>query len=64
MIGDQLKTIRRAAGKTLKDVEAATGIGNGYLSRIERGLYSPSIDTIQRICDAVGAEIIIQKREV
>lgn len=48
---------------TLREIEEATGIRNGYLSRLEHGQNSPSIDTLQRICDAIGAEIIIQDKE-
>lgn len=60
-IGDQIKAIRKRKGITLLDIEAKTGIGNGYLSRLERGQYSPSIDTLERICAAIGAQIKIEE---
>lgn len=60
-IGEQVKAIRKAKGITLRDIEEETGIGNGYLSRLERGQYSPSIDTLERICKAIGAEIRIEE---
>lgn len=62
-IGQTIRNIRTAKNITLREIEEATGIGNGYLSRLERGLYSPSTDTLQRICDAIGAEVIIQDKE-
>ena len=61
MIGERIREIRKRKGITLLDIEAKTGIGNGYLSRLERGQYSPSIDTVERICAAIGAAIKIEE---
>lgn len=36
-LGDQLKQIRKLKSMSLRDVEAATGISNAYLSQLERG---------------------------
>lgn len=60
-IGQEIREIRKRKGITLLDIEAKTGIGNGYLSRLERGQYSPSIDTVERICEAIGAELKIEE---
>jgi len=38
--------VRVAQGKSLRSVSAATGIDVGYLSKIERGLSQPTIDTL------------------
>lgn len=61
MIGERIREIRKRKGITLLDIEVKTGIGNGYLSRLERGQYSPSIDTLERICAVIGAEIKIEE---
>ena len=49
--GEYLKENRLARGLTLKDVEKATGINNGNLSRWERGEVIPSIDFCVRLAN-------------
>ncbi len=48
-----LRTVRKAQGRSLREVAAAAGIGSGALSLIERGLRDPSVSTLKRICAAL-----------
>ena len=52
-IGTVLKNLRVSRGATLEEIalEANTDVGN--LSRIERGLQSPSIDAVEQIATAL-----------
>lgn len=43
--GDRLRKRREEKGITLKQIEKDTGISNGNLSKIERKLISPSVET-------------------
>lgn len=49
--GDELKRIRIQQGKTLKEVEKATGINNGNISRYERNEVLPNIDFCVKLAD-------------
>jgi hypothetical protein len=44
------RAIRKQKGLTLKDVEKATGMHNGYLSQLESGkIKSPAYDTVRKL---------------
>lgn len=49
--GERVRRTRERKNITLKQIEDATGISNGTLSRIERQLNSPSIDIAVSIAD-------------
>jgi transcriptional regulator with XRE-family HTH domain len=53
-IGEQIKQIRKEKGFTLKDLSAATGLSVSYLSMLERGLSSPTIANMQKVCQALN----------
>lgn len=36
-----------------------TGISEAQISRVFRGLHSPSLDTVLKLCEAVGVELKI-----
>src|SRR5271163_1077389 len=48
--GDALRSLREAAGKTQEDFT----IGRTYLSELERGLKTPTLDTIVRLAGELG----------
>lgn len=55
MIGERFKTIRESQGKTLRDVEKATGISNAYLSQLENGkIHRPSYNTVKLLSEYYG----------
>lgn len=52
--GEILKEHRKANGKTLLDIEKATGISNQNLSRWEQGKVIPSIAFCEILADYYG----------
>jgi transcriptional regulator with XRE-family HTH domain len=56
-IGNILKVFREKTRKNQGHVAAKAGISISMLSQIERGVVSPSIDTLFCVCRAVGIDI-------
>lgn len=55
MLGETLRFTRHEARKTLKDIEAETGISNAYLSQLENGkILTPGPDKLARLAGAYG----------
>jgi HTH-type transcriptional regulator, competence development regulator len=51
-LGQLLKSTRVTLGRTLRDVEAATGISNGYLSQLESdSIKQPSPNHLHKLAD-------------
>lgn len=54
-LGETLRFTRRDARKTLKEIEAETGIGNAYLSQLENGkIQQPGRDKLPLLAQAYG----------
>jgi transcriptional regulator with XRE-family HTH domain len=53
IIGDILKLFREKTGKHQSDIASKAGISVSMLSQIERGMVSPSIDTLLNVCNAL-----------
>ena len=51
---NKLRLARLARDHTLTEASRLTGINVGNLSRIERGLQMPSIDSAFALCDLYG----------
>lgn len=60
-INEQIRTLRKSSGVSLRELEARTGMNYTYLSRIETGNISPSVDVVERMCEALGAAMTIKK---
>ena len=56
-IGNILKVFREKTRKKQGEVATKAGISISMLSQIERGVVSPSIDTLFCVCKAVGMDI-------
>lgn len=52
-VGLQIHTLRSAAGMTASALATASGVSRSMLSRIERGLVSPSIEVLEKISQAL-----------
>ncbi|WP_427142695.1 helix-turn-helix domain-containing protein [Shinella sp. G-2] len=52
-IGDRLRQLRTAQGRTLDDLAAASGVSRAMISRIERGEASPTAQLLSRLCAAL-----------
>ena len=56
-IGREVRTIRRQLGITVSDLAESSGLSVGMLSKIENGLTSPSLTTLQALSHALGVPI-------
>lgn len=55
-IGRMLKLYREKTGRNQGDIAAQAGISISMLSQIERGMVSPSIDTLVMVCQSLGLD--------
>jgi len=54
-LGETLRFTRHEMKKTLKDIEAETGLSNAYLSQLENGkIQQPRPDKLQQLSMAYG----------
>ena len=53
VIGDVLRRVRTAQGRTLREVSDSARVSLGYLSEVERGRKEPSSELLNAICDAL-----------
>lgn len=58
-LGPRLRALRHERGLTLDALAAAAHLDKGYLSRLERGLKAPSIATLLRLSEALGAPVAV-----
>lgn len=56
-VGARLRRRRKALHLRLKEVAAAAGIAESFLSQLERGVHNGSIRTLQKICDVLGLTV-------
>lgn len=52
-----LEKARRDKGLTQANVAEAAGVTTAFYNRVEKGMYTPSVVTGIRICDAVGCNV-------
>lgn len=53
LLGSFIRTQRRLANLSLRDLAARTEVSNPYLSQIERGLHEPSVRVLKAIAAAL-----------
>jgi transcriptional regulator with XRE-family HTH domain len=58
-LGSVVRREREGRGWTLAELAARTAIPEPNLSRLERGLADVRLSTLQRVADALGAEITL-----
>ncbi|MEO0362641.1 MAG: XRE family transcriptional regulator [Pseudomonadota bacterium] len=56
-VGADLRALRKARGVTLAELALAAGRSVGWLSQVERGLSTPTIDDLRRLADRLDAPI-------
>ncbi|QNN23346.1 helix-turn-helix transcriptional regulator [Planctomycetales bacterium ZRK34] len=54
MLGRELRKARLAGGFTQEYVAARAKVSREYVSQLERGLYSPTVDMLIRLCKAMN----------
>lgn len=60
-IGAAIAALRTKNKMTVRDLADKTGINHSNLCKIEGGKLAPTIDTLSKIADALGAKIIIKE---
>lgn len=60
-IGNKIAEARKKKRLTQKSVAELTGIDKTTISKIEKGKINATIDTIDKLCEAVGARIRIKE---
>lgn len=56
-IGKMIREAREAKGWTIYSVAAESGIHEAAIWRIERGVNSIRVDTLQKLCTALDLEV-------
>ncbi|MEO0750731.1 MAG: helix-turn-helix domain-containing protein [Pseudomonadota bacterium] len=56
-IGREVRDLRKARGMTVADLAEATGLSVGMLSKIENGVTSASLTTLQALSSALSAPV-------
>lgn len=56
-IGTQVRTLRLAAGTSAGKLAQSAGVSRSMLSRIEHGLATPSVETLDRIALGLGVPV-------
>ena len=51
--GDRIRSARKAAGYTQRELAGVLGVSNTSISNWEKGLSRPDADMIQKLCDAL-----------
>ena len=62
-LGAALKYFRTAAGITQDEAAEAAGIGQPYLSYLERGRFGRSLTHALRLLRFVGCEVVVRRRD-
>ena len=62
-LGEFLRTQRRIAGLSLRQLADITSVSNAYLSQIERGKHKPSIEVLRAVATGlnVSAETLLDQ---
>lgn len=54
MVGEELRKARLDAGMSQEKVALEAGVDRSYLSELENNKWSPTVEMLYRICDALG----------
>ena len=64
VIGEQLRGLRQAQGRTLREVSSSARVSLGYLSEVERGQKEASSELLAAICGALEVPLSLLLRLV
>ncbi|MHA6345663.1 helix-turn-helix domain-containing protein [Roseivivax sp. CAU 1761] len=56
-VGDDIRALRKGRGITLSRLSGAVGRSVGWLSQVERGQTTPSVDDLGRLAEELGVNI-------
>ena len=54
MLGDELRKVRAAAAMSQEEVAARAKVTREYVSHVERGIYTPTVSVLIRLCAAMN----------
>lgn len=57
-LGANLREARSRRGWTIADLAGAAGLSKGFVSQVENDKTSPSLDTLERLAEALGVEVV------
>ncbi len=62
-VGPYLRELRKSKKLTLKELQQKSGVSLSQISKIEKNLHTPSLETIKKLCEALSVNIdeILQK---
>ena len=56
-LGDRIRGLRESRARSLKQLAAATGLTQSFLSQVERDLTSPSVASLRKIAEALDTSV-------
>ena len=56
-IGKKIAVLRKSLGMSKRELARRSGIALSYLHELEKGGKSPTLHTLERLCDALGANL-------
>jgi transcriptional regulator with XRE-family HTH domain len=59
MVGSAVRAARRRAGVSQVELAERAGTSQPSIARLEKGLVSPTVITLDRIARALGADLVI-----
>jgi transcriptional regulator with XRE-family HTH domain len=57
MMGNRLRSLRSERGMTIAELASRAGLSSGLISQIERGNSNPSLNTLEKLREALGTNI-------
>lgn len=57
-VGERIGALRKTRGLTLEDLDRGTGLTRSYLSKLERGQTSISVDNLRTVAHYLGVEMV------
>ncbi len=62
--GELLRTVRRRHGLTQRELADRARTSQAAISRVERGLVSPSVATLSSLVDLLGEELVLTAERI
>ena len=56
-VGSRLRSHRRRNHMTIDQLASAAGLTKGFVSRVERDITSPSVDSLVRMCQVLRIDV-------
>ncbi|KHF82549.1 DNA-binding protein [Vibrio vulnificus] len=58
VVGKKIKEIRKKKALTIQELAEVSGVSEGHISRLENGLKSPTISTLEKLANALDVPIV------